>query len=82
MEKIKCYLCGNGTIQYNMSTSLNVLIKCPICGNYELTHKAKFFYFNGENKKQTLNQEDKGKLSLYVQEKYDPNDGKFVLINT
>ena len=82
MKMIKCYLCGDEAIQYNTSTSLDLQVKCPICGNYELTHKAIYYYFKRENKKQILNQEDKEKLSLYVQKKYDTNYWKPVIIDT
>jgi len=83
MGKIKCYLCGNEATQREKSdSSLDLNVRCPRCGRYALTHKAIYFFFEGKKKSQILNQEDKEKLSLYVQEKYDPNDGKPVIINT
>jgi len=82
MKNIKCYFCGNEAMQFNTSTSFDIQVKCLKCGNYELTDPVIRFYLKRKDEKQILNQEDKKKLSLHVQEKYDPKVGKPVIINT
>ena len=83
-RKIKYYFCGNEVIQEEgYDTSRKVRVNCsPKCGKYELTGGSIKFYFKRDNGKELLNQDDRKKLSAYVQENYDSVENKPVLINT
>jgi len=71
-RKIKCYLCGNESIQKEgYDTSRNVRVNCQKCMKYELSGMVIKFYLKRENGKELLKQDDKEKLSEYVQKHYD-----------
>ncbi len=66
-SKIECYLCGEEATLLEPDTSRDKIVECRRCANrYRLTDAARRYLFEGEDKKEILNDYDKQKLSEYV----------------
>lgn len=78
MNTNQCLLCGSSdaiTIDgYNETDapgiSLNVLVKCPHCGDYIVSGASQRFYLCRDKNNQILNDEHTRKLSDYVRNEY------------
>ena len=67
--EIECYLCGEKATLLEPDTSRDKIVECGRCANrYRITRAALKFFFEREDKKEILNNDDKEKLSKYVYE--------------
>lgn len=65
--KIECYLCGSEATLLEPDTSRDKIVECGSCANrYRITRAALKFFFESEDEKENLNDDDKEKLSEYV----------------
>lgn len=82
-REIKCYLCETDAVEETgIDNARNLRVNCAICKYYLLTDGAMKFYIKRPDSKQILTKEDKGKLRMYIMEKYNPKKDEPVWIAT
>jgi len=69
-ENRKCFICGE--LAEVLDTMAKFLVKCPKCGDYDLTEEAKHDYLSPRKDGSSFFcDEQKQKLSEYVKKKSD-----------
>jgi len=72
-ERIICYFCGSKAYQKDSpETTDSKIIECPSCTLYEVTEGAIAFFLKREDGQEFLCEEQKEKLSEYIQENFNP----------
>ena len=72
-EKIECYCCGKNALQGDSPDKTeHKVVECPHCQTYEITDEAIEFFFSKDDTKELLSDEEREKVSEYIQENFDP----------